>query len=158
VVNRLIAFGLLLSCALLVLAAVLANFALSLMTAFTDWLPYSSVLLVLAQLALTVLVLTIAFAGLYWVLPYPLAAWGDVWPAALIAAVLFTALQQLAELIFSLINFASYGALGGAMTLLLWIYLCAQILLVGAEISYAWAHIIGSRADRPPPPQPVAGP
>lgn len=146
VVDRAIAFGMLLMCAGLVLAAVLANVVLSLVNAYTDWLPFNTLLMRLSQLLLTVAMLAVAFAVLYKVLPRTNPAWGDVWPAALIAAVLFTALQQLAELIFGMINFASFGALGGAMTLLLWIYLGAQILLIGVEISYAWAHVLGSRS------------
>lgn len=144
-VDRAIAFGLLLMCAGLVLAAILGNLALTLVNAYADWMPYNRLLLSLSQLGLTVVMLTVAFAVLYKVLPRTNPAWGDVLPAALIAAMLFTALQQLAELIFGMINFASFGALGGAMTLLLWIYISAQILLIGVEISYAWAHVLGSK-------------
>lgn len=143
--ERLIAFGLLAGCAALILASVLGNFALALLSAYTDWLPLNALLLRLAQLALTVGLLTVAFAVLYKVLPSRLPTWGDVWPAALVAAILFTALQNLAELIFARVNFSSFGVLGGTMTVLLWIYLCSQILLVGGELSFAYAHVYGSR-------------
>ncbi len=145
VLEKLIAFGLLLGCAALILASVVGNVALSLLSAYTDWLPLNAVLTRVAQLSLMVSLLTIAFAVLYKVLPDRLPAWGDVWPAAFIAAVAFTALQELAEQIFGRVNFSSFGVLGGAMTVLLWIYLCAQILLVGGELSYAWAYTLGSR-------------
>lgn len=155
--ERLIAFALLLMCAGLVVVAVFGNLALTLVNTYTDWVPLNDLLLRVSQLILTVALLSVAFAVLYKVLPHPHPRWGDVWVAALLAAVLFTALQQLAELIFSRINFASFGALGGAMTLLLWIYLGAQILLVGVEISYAWAHVVGSRAsERPAQSRPVS--
>lgn len=144
--ERLIAFGLLLMCAGLVLAAVLGNLALNLALAYTDWLPMNGLTLQLGKLALTVALLAVAFGVLYKVLPRPHPTWGDVWFAALLAAVAFTILQQLAELIFGRINFAAFGVLGGTMTLLLWIYLGAQVLLVGVEVSYAWAHVLGSRA------------
>lgn len=143
--DRLVAFALLLGCAALILVAVLGNFVLSLLGAYTDWLPQSSLLLRLAQEALTVGLVAVALAVLYRVLPMPHAAWRDVWPAALVAAVLFAALQALAGLIFSMIDFSSYGAVGGAMTLLMWIFFCAQIILIGGELSYAWAYTFGSR-------------
>lgn len=143
--ERLTAFGLLLGAAALIVAAVLGNFALSLLGAYTDWLPLNALLLRLAQLALTVTLLTVAFAVLYKALPGWLPAWRDVFPAALIAAVLFTALQELAELIFGRINFSSFGVLGGAMAVLMWIYFCCQVLLIGGELSYAWSRIYGSR-------------
>lgn len=152
VLDRLVALGLLLMCAALVLVALLGNLALSLIGAYTDWLPLSGLLLGAAPPALTTALLTVAFAVLYKVLPHPLPAWGDVWPAALIAALSFTALQRLAELVFGMIDFGSFGVLGGAMTLLLWIYLSAQVLLLGVELSYAWAHVLGSRAGAPPAP------
>lgn len=154
--ERMVAFALLLMCAGLVVAAVFGNLALSVITSYTDWVPLSGLAMQLAQRGLTVALLAVAFAVLYKVLPRPHPTWGDVWPAALIAAVAFAILQQLAELIFSRINFASFGALGGAMTLLLWIYLGAQVLLVGVEVSYAWAHVVGSRAgERPARGEPV---
>jgi membrane protein len=145
VLNRLIAFGLLLGCAGLILAAVVGSVAINLMSAYTDWLPLNSLLIRVAQLSLTIGLLTVAFAVFYKVLPYPLPAWRDVWIAALVAAILFTALQDLAELIFGMLNFSSFGVLGGAMMLLTWIYFCGQVILIGGEISYAWAHVLGSK-------------
>lgn len=146
--ERLTAFALLLGAAALIIAAVLGNFALSLLGAFTDGLPLNALLLRLAQLTLTVSLLTVAFAVLYKALPGWVPAWRDVFPAALIAAVLFTALQELAEQIFARVNFSSFGVLGGAMAVLTWIYFCSQILLIGGELSYAWARVLGSRRDR----------
>lgn len=143
--NRLTFVGLLLGCALLILVSVVGNFALTLLSAYTEWFVLNSLLLRVSQILLTLLLLTVAFAVLYKVLPYPLAAWGDVWPAALTAALLFYGLQRLAEIIFGLFNFSSFGVLGSAMTLLTWIYFCCQILLIGVELSYAWAHVLGSR-------------
>lgn len=145
--ERATAFGLLLGAAALIVAAVLGNFAISLLGAYTDWLPLNALLLRLAQLTLTVTLLTVAFAVLYKALPGWVPAWSDVIPAALIAAILFTALQELAELIFGRVNFSSFGVLGGAMAVLMWIYLCSQILLIGGELSYAWSRIYGSRRE-----------
>lgn len=149
-IEKAIAFGLLFACAALIVVSVLANVALGLVSAYTDWVPFNALLLRLAQIGITVVLLTVVFAVLYKVLPGPVATWGDIWPAAIIAAALFTALQLLAEQIFGRINFSAFGVLGGAMTLLLWIYFCAQIFLVGVELSYAWAHVFGSRREGGP--------
>lgn len=68
-----------------------------------------------------------------------------MWPAALSAAIAFIALQSLVGLIFAQIDFSSFGVLGSAMTLLLWIFLSFQIFLIGGELSYTWSHVFGSR-------------
>jgi membrane protein len=143
---RLVAFGLLFGIAGLILAAVVGNLILSLFVAYTNWMPLNALLLLLAQRALTISLISVAFATLYKVLPgNGIARWRDVWPAAIMAAIVFALVQQLAELIFGQINFSSFGVLGGAMALLMWIYISSQILLVGGEVSYAWAHVFGSR-------------
>ncbi len=148
--NRLIAFALLFGVAALIMVAVLGNLVIALLVGYTDWVPLNGLLLRLAQRMLTLVLITIAFATLYKVLPGSLPQWRDVWPAALIAAAAFTLVQELAELIFGLTNFSSFGVLGGAMTLLLWIYISSQILLVGGEISYAWAYVLGSQKGKLP--------
>jgi membrane protein len=148
-VDRLIAFGLLLGCAGLILLSSLANFALGLLSAYTTWLPQGNLLLRLGQPLITLALITLALAVLYRVLPTQHAAWRDVWPAAFVAALLLAALQALAGLIFSMIDFSSYGAVGGGMTLLLWIFFCGQVILIGGEISFAWAHVLGSKTELP---------
>ena len=40
---------------------------------------------------------------------------------------------------------SSFGAAGALIVLLLWIFYSAQIFLLGAEFSRAWAHVWGSR-------------
>jgi membrane protein len=141
---RLVAFALVLGGGALILFAALTNAALGIAAAFTDWLPQSALMLSLAQIIVTLALVSVAMGAIFKVMPGRRAAWGDVWPAALVAAALFVGLQGLAELIFSRIGFSSYGAVGGAMTLLLWIFLCCQIILIGGELSHAWARVYGS--------------
>ncbi|MFV9506399.1 MAG: YihY/virulence factor BrkB family protein [Oscillochloridaceae bacterium umkhey_bin13] len=150
VLGKLLAFGLLAGVAGLILLAVIGNLLISLMSAFTDWLPYNAIFTLVAQRLLTIGLITLALATLYKVLPDSLPTWSDVLPAALIAAISFAILQQVAELIFANINFSSFGVLGGAMTLLMWIYLSSQVILVGGELSYAWSHTLGSRRNQTP--------
>lgn len=150
VMDRLTLFALLLGIAALILAAVLGNLVISLLMAYTDWLPLNRLLVQAVQTALFVALLTLGFATLYKVLASPLPRWGDVWPAALVAAIAFTVLQRLAEFIFARVNFSSFGVLGAAMTLLLWIFISSQILLFGGELSYAWSRVFGSQREGAP--------
>lgn len=145
VLDRMVAFALLLLCAALIVVASVGNVVLGLLGPYTDWLPNSALLIGWVRQLLTAALLTLALAVIYRALPRPHAIWGDVWAGALVAAVLFVALQALAGLIFSLIDFSAYGAIGGAMTLLMWIFFCAQIILIGGELTYAWAQVLGSR-------------
>ncbi|HUS14778.1 MAG TPA: YihY/virulence factor BrkB family protein [Chloroflexia bacterium] len=75
------------------------------------------------------------------VLPRCKVNWGDVWPGALLTAILWMILNQ--AFAFYLGNFANYqavyGALGGIIALQTWIFLIAQILLFGAEFCSEYA-------------------
>jgi membrane protein len=71
----------------------------------------------------------------------------DIWPGALLATFLITTLHGLMSTNIVRIGaqFQSYGAIGGVMVLLLWIYLSSQILLLSCELTYVYAHLYGSR-------------
>jgi membrane protein len=47
----------------------------------------------------------------------------------------------------------SYGAAGALVVVLLWVYYSAQIFLLGAEFTRAWAGLEGSRRDAPIGPE-----
>ena len=52
---------------------------------------------------------------------------------------------------YYLANFISasiYGAAGGIIVLLIWVYYSAQIFLLGAEFTKVWAHHYGSQQNR----------
>lgn len=142
--QRLLAFSLVLGCALLILLAVLSSVAVTALGSYTAWLPGQVLLLQIAQFAVAAVLLTLALTALYRVLPGRVVAWGDAWPAALVAALLFAALQRLAGVILGLTNYATYGAVGGVMTLMVYIYLTFMVLLLGGELSYAYARSFGS--------------
>ena len=91
----------------------------------------------------------LAFLLLYKFVPNVRHGWRRVAPAALTAAVLFElAKHGFAWYVRVFSHYKSlYGAMGGLMLFMLWVYLSAAILLYGAEI--ASAH---EDADAPPPP------
>ena len=94
-----------------------------------------------------------AFALLYWLVPAAKIRPRDVWPGALVAAVLF----EIAKIAFSIYleHFASYdlvyGSLGAVASFLVWIYLGANILLFGAEVASEYPRVRRGDYDQPPP-------
>jgi len=78
-------------------------------------------------------------------LPDAAVDWGDVWLGAIVTAALF-------ELGKSAIGFyigrqglaSAYGAAGSIIVVLIWVYYSSQIILMGAEITHAFARQRGS--------------
>jgi membrane protein len=84
--------------------------------------------------------LTVLFAAIYKVLPDRAIAWRDVAVGALITALLFTlGKTAIGWYLGSSAVASSYGAASGLIVLFLWVYYCAQIFLMGAEFTRAYA-------------------
>jgi membrane protein len=104
------------------------------------------ILLILNSVASSALI-TILFAAIYKVLPDKPIAWRDVLVGALVTAVLFTIGKFLIGLYLGSSTIASsYGAAGGLIIALLWLYYSAQIFLLGAEFTKVYSRHYGSRA------------
>lgn len=91
---------------------------------------------------------SLLFAAIYKILPNKKLEWRDVIVGACGTALLFEAGQALIGLYLA--NFVAaniYGAAGGVIVLLVWVYYSAQIFLLGAEITKAWARHYGSQTD-----------
>jgi membrane protein len=94
----------------------------------------SGVMIGLINLGLSFIVVSLLFAALYKVLPNKPLQWRDVILGACGTALLFEAGQTLIG--FYLANFITaniYGAAGGVIVLLIWVYYSAQIFLLGAR-------------------------
>jgi membrane protein len=88
------------------------------------------------------------FAAIYKVLPDVEIAWRDVAVGAAVTTLLFMGGKYLIALYIGSSNVASsYGAAGGLIILLLWIYYTAQIFLLGVEFTHAFAKRFGSHAE-----------
>jgi membrane protein len=99
----------------------------------------------LASLAL----ITVLFAAIYKVVPDRRIEWRDVIVGAVATALLFTIGKFLIGLYLGSSTVASsYGAAGGLIIALLWVYYSAQIFLFGAEFTKVYAHHHGSRTRR----------
>jgi YihY family inner membrane protein len=96
------------------------------------------------------LVLFYGFSLFYTLAPHPLKRFADVWVAAVIVTLSLRGLQTLFVLYAK--NYAKfnalYGALGGVVALLMWIYLSGSIIIFCACISAAQAEMkAAGRAD-----------
>jgi len=98
------------------------------------------------------------FLLLYRYVPRVGLGFHDVWPGALLAAVLFEALKNgFAIYIDNFGNYdLAYGTLGGILLFLLWTYLTASILLLGAELASEYPRVRdGSYVEAGGPRQPL---
>jgi membrane protein len=82
----------------------------------------------------------LVFALIYREVPDVRIAWGDVWPGALVTALLFSAGKYLIGLYLGHSGATSaYGAAGSLVLVLLWVYYSSQIFLFGAEFTRVYA-------------------
>jgi membrane protein len=112
-------------------------------TDISDWV------IGVVNLGFSFVVVALVFAAIYKVLPNIKLLWRDVLVASFGTALLFEAGQTLIG--YYLANFITaniYGAAGGIIVLLIWVYYSAQIFLLGAEFTKVWARHYGSL--RPP--------
>lgn len=91
-------------------------------------------------------VLTLLFAMLFKWFPDTDVKWGHVWPGAFATAFLFSIGKMIiAWYIGSQGLESTYGAAASLVVLLVWVYYSAQIVLFGAELTYAWSLTSASR-------------
>jgi membrane protein len=94
------------------------------------------------------------FAGLFRVVPAERQKLRDTWPGVLVAAIGY----ELAKAGFTvyLTNFANYGAvyasLGSVIAFLVFVFLAANIALLGAEMAAQWPKVRAGEYDGPPGP------
>jgi membrane protein len=107
-------------------------------------LPFGQALLSVMDFVVSLGFLAVLFAAIFKVLPDRPIAWRDVLVGALITALLFTVGKSLIGwYLGSSAVASSYGAAGGLIVLFLWVYYSAQIFLLGAEFTKAYASAHG---------------
>jgi membrane protein len=93
-------------------------------------------------------IIVLLFAMLFRYLPDAKIAWRDVWTGAILTAILFVIGKFLLGLYLgSGAAGSAYGAASSLVTLLLWIFYSAQILLFGAEFTKVYANMYGSHVE-----------
>ena len=103
-------------------------------------LPFGSVIVSILNGVISVALIAVLFAAVFKVLPDVAIRWRDVITGAVVTAVLFAGGKALIGWYIGSSGVATaYGAAGGLIVLLVWVYYSAQIFLLGAELTYAWS-------------------
>jgi membrane protein len=157
--RRLLSVGLILGIGFLLMVSLVASAALAALGRW--WTPFLGPAEALAgalDFALSLGVITLAFAIIFKWMPRLRLRWHDVWIGAAATALLFTLGKQLIGTYLGRSGVTSpFGAAASLMAMVLWVYYSAQIFLFGAEFTWVWARRFGSqRAAAGAPPAALA--
>jgi membrane protein len=148
VVDRLLGFGLVMVAEGLLIASVLLTAAAATLgrIAAARW-PGFGVSFRLVGILASLVMTTVLFSMLFKFLPKTPIEWRDVWPAALVTAVMFDAGKLLIALYLGKSRIISaYGAASSLVIVVGWVYYSALILYFGAEFAKVYAQAYGSLA------------
>lgn len=138
-ISRLLSFVVVLSLAAVLLASLFVDAVLRAMQQYWHLLFDEATFSLAAQLissAFSFFVVVLLVAVVLKTLPSAELRWRDVWPGALLTAVLFHLGKTAIGLYLSRGNIiSSYGAAGSVIALLLWIYFSALIFFFGAAFA-----------------------
>ena len=145
---RLLSFGLILGLAFMLMVSLAVGAATA---AFGSWIggqmPGSEALLYGMNLFISLAFTTVLFAMIFKLMPTTPVAWRDVWIGAVFTSVMFEAGKLLIGLYIGKSGITeSFQAAGSLVVLLAWVYYAAQIFLLGAEFTKAYADENGSTA------------
>jgi membrane protein len=134
----------------LLIVSLVVSAGLTVFASHLDRLPVGTLILPGLNFAVSWLLFALLFGAIYKVLPDRTLQWKDVIVGALMTSLLFNVGKTLiAWYIGSSAVDSSYGAAGGLIVLLYWIYYSAQIFLLGAEFTKIYANTHGSRRKKP---------
>ncbi len=147
---RLLSFGLILGLAFLLTISLVVSAGVA---AFGTWMggmmPGSEAMLHAINLLVSLSIATLLFAMIFKLMPSTLIAWRDVWVGAFVTAVLFEVGKLVIGLYLGKSGVTeSFAAAGSLVVLLAWVYYAAQIFLLGAEFTKAYADAHGSLSGR----------
>jgi membrane protein len=146
---RLVSLGLVVTAGFLLTVSLVASAALSTFSTYLKFVfPEVQTVLTFVDIVLSALLIAGMFAAMFKILPDTDIAWRDVAIGAFVTTALFEAGKYAIAFYIGQSNVASsYGAAGALIVLLIWIYYSAQIFLLGAEFSRAYAKRYGSHAN-----------
>ncbi len=134
------ALGFLLIVSLAVSAAVAALFS-----RINQYLPFGALVLEAINFLVSLALIAAMVGAIYKILPDRMLEWRDVTVGAVVTALLFTIGKSVIGVYVGSSSMAtSYGAAGGLLIMLIWIYYSAQIFLLGAEFTKVYAARFGS--------------
>ncbi|RUU89901.1 MAG: YihY/virulence factor BrkB family protein [Mesorhizobium sp.] len=146
---RAASLGLVAALGFLLLVSLIASTAISALGDFINaYLPFGTIILSGINGVVSFALISVMFAAIYKVLPDRTLEWRDVAIGAVGTAALFTLGKSLIGWYIGTSAIASsYGAAGGLLVILLWVYYSSEIFLLGAEFTRAYSVRHGSRSD-----------
>jgi membrane protein len=148
--GRLLSFGMVLFLGfLLLLSLAFGTFLSSVSEWSTGWFTGWHTFLQFVNFIVSFLVNACIFAMIYKFMPRARIAWRDVGIGAAVTAFLLEVSKLLIGFYLGRSSVASsFGAAGSLVVFLVWVYLSAQIFLLGAEFTWVYSHQRGSRSER----------
>jgi membrane protein len=149
--SRLLSFGMIMGIGFLLMVSLVVSAALAALSKFwgsmfDEWALLAHALDLLISFAFS----TLVFALIYKTMPRVRVDWSDVWIGAVVTALLFTIGKFLIGVYIGKSGITSaFGAAGSLVVVLVWVYYSAQIFLLGAEFTWAYAQTFGSRKNNP---------
>jgi membrane protein len=144
---RVLSFGMILAIGFLLMVSLVLSAALATMAHW--WSPFFGGWLVIASAVNGIagfFLVAAMFALIYKVMPRVHVPWSDVWIGAVFTSLLFTLGKSLIGIYIGRSGIVSgFGAAGSLVVVLLWVYYSAQIFLIGAEFTWVYANVFGSR-------------
>ncbi|HEX8617069.1 MAG TPA: YihY/virulence factor BrkB family protein [Thermoanaerobaculia bacterium] len=146
---RLLSFGTIAGISFLLMVSLVVSAGLAAMgkvwgSRFADW----QSMVAAVNGIVTYLLTTTVFAMIYKVMPRVRVAWTDVLIGASVTSLLFTIGKTLIGIYIGRSGVTSgFGAAGSLVMAMIWVYYSAQIFLLGAEFTWAYALTFGSRQE-----------
>jgi len=136
--KRFVSCGMVLSVGFLLLVSLVISAALTAVGRWGSTLSVPTPFFHVVDILFSFAVITAIFGLLYKVVPDARTAWTDVWPAAIITALLFTVGKfVIGFYVTKSLEKSAYGAAGSIVIVVAWVFYSAQILYSGAEIARA---------------------
>ena len=161
--HKLVSLVMLLAASVLLLAALV--FASAVSVAQASWfaeaaarLPVLHVIEALAVRWASLVLLIVVVGLLYYFVPNAKVRFRDVWVGAILAGVLWqAALSVFSWYVRDLTRWRMiHGSLAAVVVFLVWVYTSAMILLLGVEVSAAYARLRADRLDSQPAAEPLS--
>ena len=148
--GRLLSFAMVLGLGLLLLLSLAFGTFLSAVGQWSNrWFSGWQGVLQAANFVVSFTLNAVIFAMIYKIMPRARIAWRDVAIGAMVTALLLETSKLLIGLYLGRTTVTSgFGAAGSLVLFLMWIYLSAQIFLLGAEFTWVYSHQHGSQSER----------
>jgi membrane protein len=149
--TRLLSFGMILGVIFLLTVSLVTSAALAALGKwYGAWFGGWETLAHVLDLAVNFGLLTLIFALIYKMIPRVHVGWHDVWTGAAVTSLLFTIGKVLIGIYLGKSDVtSSFGAAGSLVIMMVWVYYSAQIFLFGAEFTWVYANMYGSRRNEP---------